>query len=676
MANPSQSLVQAPNFVGVINQNVFIEPLGGASSPASYLDAWPDTVWNLSPLGHLLKFLYTFIGPAGIGGTRQTYLQARLILQEHGMDAFNLDNFYGNPFGFGRILEESYNFDPTGLLTQQQWDQIQNQDSTYRNRAIDFMNAARAGTSPLGIYLAAKSGLGHDVEVIENYRYLYDQHSDDPIGVPYMGSSLSTEEVIILPRQDISQSEIQTVAISTPPAGGFFSLSVDGYTTQPIAPTATRLEVQAFLEALPNVGQGNVSVTGGPGPSVPWQINFIGALSGKSIGAIKFNNSLLTAQEVPNGIVTITTGGVEAIDETVIVSPKDQQTMMFALNQVKPVTSIITYNQASGVRSRTLWKSILASSEFTEVIRFITGTTNISGATNWIQANIENQAPKLSTGRTHHYLGFHHISKVRAYVEGGIEDARYETDFFDYDTYRSEHFGFFSPVQIRSFPFFDNPAFMTRRFYADRCVDPNPYSATFDDTTPSGDITMINEWYPADVYTSLYNPDPNDDSFFWASLERTSGVEYIEVDLGSVQAVNYVSFETTHKPFIINIEYDILGDPIGRRRFFPVSPSTTDPYETNITYSADIKHPWQFTEFNFSNNQNTMIYTRYLRISFTRNTANSPFQDESGNLFPFTADIRKLRVGRSVFIDDDTSYAPQNLPVGKPIYIPSFIGTT
>lgn len=64
-------------------------------------------------------------------------------------------------------------------------------------------------------------------------------------------------------------------------------------TTAPIAFAATATEVQAALEALPGVGTGNVTVSGGPGVGAPFSITFAaGPLSGNDIEQMTIANSL------------------------------------------------------------------------------------------------------------------------------------------------------------------------------------------------------------------------------------------------------------------------------------------------------------------------------------------------------------------------------------------------
>jgi hypothetical protein len=161
--------VTTPDFTGTIDTRAFLAPLGGPEHPISYLDRFPDEVYTKAIDSRLVRFMYALMGPAGVGWLRKNYLSARLMLEDHGFETFDLDGFYGNPIAFGRILEEIYETDPSGSLTRDQWEAIRAKDAAYRSRAIDYVSGARAGNTPFGMHLVARSGLGHEVEIIENY---------------------------------------------------------------------------------------------------------------------------------------------------------------------------------------------------------------------------------------------------------------------------------------------------------------------------------------------------------------------------------------------------------------------------------------------------------------------------------------------------------------------------
>src|SRR5215217_5547460 len=59
-------------------------------------------------------------------------------------------------------------------------------------------------------------------------------------------------------------NEQQTVTITGTPTGGTFTLTYAGATTAAIAYNAAAAAVTTALEALPNIGPGNVLTSGGP----------------------------------------------------------------------------------------------------------------------------------------------------------------------------------------------------------------------------------------------------------------------------------------------------------------------------------------------------------------------------------------------------------------------------
>lgn len=88
-----------------------------------------------------------------------------------------------------------------------------------------------------------------------------------------------------------------------------FTLTFDGETTDSIDDDATAAQVQAALEALPNIGAGNVLVTGGPLGTGPFSVVFRGDLE---------NTNVAEMTATPTGgtgtvtIATTTAGGADA----------------------------------------------------------------------------------------------------------------------------------------------------------------------------------------------------------------------------------------------------------------------------------------------------------------------------------------------------------------------------
>jgi hypothetical protein len=87
-----------------------------------------------------------------------------------------------------------------------------------------------------------------------------------------------------------------------------FTITWNGQTTASIDDDATAAEVQAALEALSNIGVGDVVVTGGPLGTGPFTVTFTGALAGTDVAA------MTTTPTGGTGTVTVATttaGGTE-----------------------------------------------------------------------------------------------------------------------------------------------------------------------------------------------------------------------------------------------------------------------------------------------------------------------------------------------------------------------------
>lgn len=90
-----------------------------------------------------------------------------------------------------------------------------------------------------------------------------------------------------------TQNEVHTITVTGSPTGGTFTLTFLGYTTSALAHNSTAALVQTALEALPSIGAGNVSCTGGALPGTPVVVTFINQLAGQpqpvTVGVASFS---------------------------------------------------------------------------------------------------------------------------------------------------------------------------------------------------------------------------------------------------------------------------------------------------------------------------------------------------------------------------------------------------
>src|SRR3954468_4578410 len=112
-------------------------------------------------------------------------------------------------------------------------------------------------------------------------------------------------------------NEQQTVTVTGAPTGGTFTLTYAGATTANIAFNAAAAAVTTALEALPNVGAGNVVATGGALPGTPIVVTFQNALGRQNVAAMTAAHAF-TGGTTPAIAVTTTTAG-SSLDSGLLV---------------------------------------------------------------------------------------------------------------------------------------------------------------------------------------------------------------------------------------------------------------------------------------------------------------------------------------------------------------------
>lgn len=604
-----------PSHTVTVGQNILAEPINGTQDIFYYLENFPESVYRKSPETNLYKFMLSLMGPSGVGLVGKQIYEQRQTLEELGLSAEALDEFFGNPLGFARKFNEIYvtHQNPITPLIEQT---MRSADSTFFARSVNYLSGARAGNTPLGIEKVAMAGLGYGAEVIENYKFLYDQHSDLPLGLPRYGQTLSTEEFIIIPQPEVSVTptlNIKLVAAS----GGHISIGF-GRSEQPttiavndeswlppnqqklvtISPTASRLEVQEALEELPNIGKENVSVVGVAGN---WYITFQNKIDTDNIGLLNIYNYMT------KGTIYLTTyyGFVETNEESINVNSSDAYTMLSALNNTKPVDSIPTIYPNSGAFRRVFWKNVVGSSEYSEGVKFVTGLAAITWPTNqtkfWVRPSEEKQSLRINKDVQYGYQGWHNVSSVTA-SSVGVKVTENES----------------KPVEV----------YEANAVLADY---PEPLWVTSSNESENIEL-FIDGIYPIE-YSSLPGMAPiNFKQHFWISTER-EGTEFLEIDLGTTQAVNYINFDITYNPIRVDVFYNAL-DSETERNYVPVTPVL--PYN-NVLTNVVSESPKASVELAFSNSLKQMVFTRQIKIQFTR---------ASG--FKGQIEVANLRLGRNI----------------------------
>jgi hypothetical protein len=107
---------------------------------------------------------------------------------------------------------------------------------------------------------------------------------------------------------DIGTNEKQRITITGSPTGGTFTITYSGQTTSAITYNANAFAIQTALQALSNVGSGNVTVTGGPLPGTQATVEFVGTLATTNVALMTSTSSLTGGTSPAISIITTQTG--------------------------------------------------------------------------------------------------------------------------------------------------------------------------------------------------------------------------------------------------------------------------------------------------------------------------------------------------------------------------------
>jgi hypothetical protein len=669
-----------PQYETIVDQSVFVEPIKSSPDADILIDKYfPESNFDTSKDSVLHKFLRSILGPAGVGLIRKDLFHARRILEEHGFQNNQLEKFYADPLRFSRNItstpfSESYSEDPLGILTVEQWQDIQAKDRNYRNRAMDFLHAARLGGTPDGVRMAAKSAAGYEFDLVENYKYMFDQHSDEVIGLENLRGNKTVKindssEFILIPNQEVSRTLIKHIKFEDADliVKGFIKLSFGSkaitityrQTDSEFYPKGiTALDLQNALSWLSSVGKGNVTVKGNiiDGFEIKLFNNYSDQFS-KSFAItslLKYKLSSAdrdqTAISYPDSKITISeTWARESFNEIVSINQYDANLISSAVDKIKPFDSYGTYYSGQSVYQNHPINTVSASSSYYEVTRHITGNNSIAWPEpvngHWIESGIEKQAPKVQNQLKQHYQGFHQPLDVVAYSNDDPTNNSFKQGNFDPNF--KEVFRDVSYVYKQN----NNSEYLPTWALADF-----PEVINIDSKSEKYNLSYFNSVYPAtSQITSIVSNIGKYTSSeqFWASNESTNGSESLEIDLGAVKAVNFISFETFKVPVDIEIFYDVAGIK-KQKTFVPVVPEFDLYYNKSLNFDYNqTSLPWKYLSYNFTDRYEKMIFARYIKIRFTRKTDDANiFLPKRGTfkeqLSPWPVFVKNLRIGRNV----------------------------
>lgn len=100
---------------------------------------------------------------------------------------------------------------------------------------------------------------------------------------------------------------VQRITVAGAPIAGGFRLGICGTITNPIPVTATATEVEDIVNDV--LGEGNVKVLGGPGPSRPWWVVLTGRYRGATIAAGYATDAYFTGGTDPYVTVAVDSPG-------------------------------------------------------------------------------------------------------------------------------------------------------------------------------------------------------------------------------------------------------------------------------------------------------------------------------------------------------------------------------
>jgi hypothetical protein len=94
--------------------------------------------------------------------------------------------------------------------------------------------------------------------------------------------------------------------------------------------------------------------------------------------------------------------------------------------------------------------------------------------------------------------------------------------------------------------------------------------------------------------------------------------EILEVDLGYVRTINYLTFDIQTAPVSITLEYDAVSSAGQNHQWIQVTPMQGEPFDNNIQFNPQSLHAWINTDMYFTDAKGNPVQSRYLRLTFTR----------------------------------------------------------
>jgi len=390
-----------PTLISLATSNPVIEPLDGPTSVDTVFDRFPEEVYQQGKDSHLYRLLSALGGDSGAGFVKAQVYAARLQFEAEFLNTAALDSFYGYQFNFPRLKSETYaGIDPDNeAQTPPTWDQIALADQSYRQRIAEFWTATRGGTTPEGLIAAAQSAIGVECDLVENYKWVFDQYSDDPLGLEPYGTTASISEFIIIPRfEDLANATDYGYTVNYPIAYVFTSAS--GLTGRPAlggTPPSVAIEVSDIPDTalVPDLEHNLIDI----------------------LDHLRPMGSLASVSSDQSRYTEITSLQAHASSERIHVS--------------RLVTGA----------SQVAWPPVDPTQGY------------------FIESGVEKEATHYNNSARELPIIFLTIEATHSYTEQALNDPAYTNNAFfvgspsPEDVYRSEHTGFFSPIIQGLYPF-------------------------------------------------------------------------------------------------------------------------------------------------------------------------------------------------------------------------------
>lgn len=218
-------------------------------------------------------------------------------------------------------------------------------DITYDSQTTSML-AIDASATTVQTALEALSNLAPDDVIVTG---------DDggPYTLSYGGTLVNTDLTEVT--GTAGTNEIQTVAIDSATTGGTFKLTYSTQQTGTIAWNADAAAVETALKALSNIAPGDVTVTGGDGPSTDWAVEFTGALAQTDVTAMTGDGSLLTGGSTTVTITTTTPGNSATVTPATIVAGNELTVSVVETQKGASKTVTISESQSASQESKYSW---------------------------------------------------------------------------------------------------------------------------------------------------------------------------------------------------------------------------------------------------------------------------------------------------------------------------------